>query len=402
MKKALILLLPLLLFTACQRSEPPAQANTSQASVLATAPTSISVTSSSVIERSLSSALELTGTLEGQEEVIVSSELDGKISSMHIDLGSYVKKGDKLFSLDERELSWRLEQAKANLSIAEITLGQAGKPGGTNDSHPAVRDAYAALEKAKIDFERTEQLLKDGVISRQEYDRNKSLYDQTRARWETAIAQVEGYRANLIQAHANLQLADKQLKDSVIYAPITASVKERLASTGQYVKKGEPLVKLIQINPLRLRTTVPEQYLQQLNSGETINFTVDSLPDKEFAGKITRFSPAVDKSSRSLMVEATIENPKLELKAGMFARVKLTFGEKRPVLLVPQKAVITAVGLNKVYVLADGKAQAREVTLGQKDGDLIEIVTGVNANETVITSNLDKLADGTVVNQQSN
>lgn len=402
MKKALILLLPLLLFTACQRSEPPAQANTSQASVLATAPTSISVTSSSVIERSLSSALELTGTLEGQEEVIVSSELDGKISSMHIDLGSYVKKGDKLFSLDERELSWRLEQAKANLSIAEITLGQAGKPGGTNDSHPAVRDAYAALEKAKIDFERTEQLLKDGVISRQEYDRNKSLYDQTRARWETAIAQVEGYRANLIQAHANLQLADKQLKDSVIYAPITASVKERLASTGQYVKKGEPLVKLIQINPLRLRTTVPEQYLQQLKSGETINFTVDSLPDKEFAGKITRFSPAVDKSSRSLMVEATIENPKLELKAGMFARVKLTFGEKRPVLLVPQKAVITAVGLNKVYVLADGKAQAREVTLGQKDGDLIEIVTGVNANETVITSNLDKLADGTVVNQQSN
>lgn len=402
MKKALILLLPLLLFTACQRSEPPAQANTSQASVLATAPTSISVTSSSVIERSLSSALELTGTLEGQEEVIVSSELDGKISSMHIDLGSYVKKGDKLFSLDERELSWRLEQAKANLSIAEITLGQAGKPGGTNDSHPAVRDAYAALEKAKIDFERTEQLLKDGVISRQEYDRNKSLYDQTRARWETAIAQVEGYRANLIQAHANLQLADKQLKDSVIYAPITASVKERLASTGQYVKKGEPLVKLIQINPLRLRTTVPEQYLQQLKSGETINFTVDSLPDKEFAGKITRFSPAVDKSSRSLMVEATIENPKLELKAGMFARIKLTFGEKRPVLLVPQKAVITAVGLNKVYVLADGKAQAREVTLGQKDGDLIEIVTGVNANETVITSNLDKLADGTVVNQQSN
>ncbi len=402
MRKTLILLLPLLFFTACQRSEPPAQANTSQASVLATASTSISVTTSSVIERSLSSALELTGTLEGQEEVIISSELDGKLSSMHIDLGSYVKKGDKLFSLDERELSWRLEQAKANLSIAEITLGQAGKPGGTNDSHPAVRDAYAALEKAKIDFERTEQLLKDGVISRQEYDRNKSLYDQTRARWETAIAQVEGYRANLIQAHANLQLADKQLKDSIIYAPITASVKERLASTGQYVKKGEPLVKLIQINPLRLRTTVPEQYLQQLKSGETINFTVDSLPDKEFTGKITRFSPAVDKSSRSLMVEATIENPKLELKAGMFTRVKLTFGEKKPVLLVPQKAVSTAVGLNKVYVLADGKAQAREVTLGQKDGELIEIVSGVSANETVITSNLDKLADGTAVNQQSN
>lgn len=400
MRKTLILLLPLLLFTACQPSQP--QANTGQASVLTTAPTSISVTTSSVIERSLSSALELTGTLEGQEEVIVSSELDGKLSSMHIDLGSYVKKGDKLFSLDERELSWRLEQAKANLSIAEITLGQAGRPNGTNDSHPAVRDAYAALEKAKIDFERTEQLLKDGVISRQEYDRNKSLYDQTRARWETAIAQVEGYRANLIQAHANLQLADKQLKDSIIYAPITASVKERLVSTGQYVKKGEPLVKLIQINPLRLRTTVPEQYLQRLKSGETINFTVDSLPDKEFTGKITRFSPAVDKNSRSLMVEATIENPKLELKAGMFARVKLTFGEKRPVLLVPQKAVITAVGLNKVYVLADGKAQAREVTLGQKDGELIEIVTGVSANETVITSNLDKLADGTVVNQQSN
>lgn len=399
MKQLLIIIILSLTLTSCKRSESPAQADTSipKNASTETLLTSIEVSTAPVVERNLSKALELTGTLEGQEEVIISSELDGRISDTNIDLGSYVKKGDKLFSLDSRELAWKVDQAQAILRSAEIALGQAGKPSGTNDEHPGVRDAYAALEKAKIDFERTEKLLKDGIIPNQEYDRAKTLYDQTRARWETAIAQVEVYRTNIIQARASLELAQKQLEDSIIYAPLGGSIKERLVSTGEYVKKGQAVARIIQINPLRLRTNVPEQYLQQIKSGEALNFQTDSLPDKSFQATITRFSPALDKNSRSLMIEASIANPNLELKPGMFARVKITSNVLNNALMVPEKAVITTVGLKKVYVLIDGKAQSREVSIGQIDGDLVEILTNLKPSETVITSNLDKLADGSPI-----
>ncbi|MBI4851249.1 MAG: efflux RND transporter periplasmic adaptor subunit [Acidobacteria bacterium] len=394
----LILIILSLTFTACQPSQSPAQADTStKPSVDENPPKILEVSTAPVVERTLSSVLELTGTLEGQEEVIIASELDGKISDMHIDLGSYVKKGDKLFSLDSRELSWKVDQAQATLKSAELALGQAGKPSGTNDQHPAVRDAYAALEKAKIDFERTEKLLRDGIIARQEYDRTKSLYDQTVARWESSVAQVDVYRTNITQARASLELAQKQLNDSIIYAPIGGSIKERLVSAGEYVKKGQAVARIIQLNPLRLRTNVPEQYLQQIKLGEAVKFQVDSLPDKKFQGIVSRFSPALDKSSRSLMIEASIANNNLELKPGMFARIKLSFAPQKSALMVPEKAVLTTVGLKKVYIFVDGKAQAREVSLGQKEGDLVEVLGNLKTNEIVITSNLDKLADGSQV-----
>lgn len=398
MKKLLILTM-ILSLTACQRSQSPAQADTktAQQSQTEVVSTMLEVSTVPVVERNLSNALELNGTLEGQEEVIVSSELDGKISEMYIDLGSYIKKGDKLFSLDEREFAWKVDQAQAILNSTEIALGQAGKPSGTNAQHPGVRDAYAALEKAKLDFDRTEKLFQDGIIPRQELDRTKSLYDQTKARWEVSIAQVEAYRTNRMQAQASLQLAQKQLADAIIYAPIGGSIKERLVSTGEYVKKGQPVARIIQINPLRLRTNVPEQYIQQIKPGEVINFQVESLPSKDFKGTINRFSPSLDKDSRSLMIEATIANPNLQLKPGMFARTKLTFSLAKNALMVPEKAIITTVGLKKAYVLVNGKAESREVSLGQKDGELVEVLTGIKPGEIVITSSLDKLADGSVV-----
>jgi membrane fusion protein (multidrug efflux system) len=403
MKKVLLILSITLALTlaSCQRSDPPAQADTNKPKATDTTSSVLEVSTAPVIERSLTSSLELTGNLEGQEEITVSSEIDGKVSEMYIDLGTYIKKGDKLFSLDERELAWRVDQAQAALAAARIALGESGKPGASDDVHPNVRDAFAALEKAKLDYERTEKLFQDGVIARQELDRTKSLYDQTRARWEVSIAQVESYRANLTQAEANLQLARKQLADAVIYSPLNGVIKERLVSAGEYVKKGQQVARIVQINPLRLRTNVPEQYIQQLKQGESLVFSVDSLPTTKFNGTITRFSPSVDKTSRALMIEAKVDNPNLQLRPGMFARTNITFGEKKTALLVPEKAVVTAVGLKKVYVLVDGKAQAREVSVGQKDGDLVEIQTGLKQGDLAITSSLDKLADGTPVTSQA-
>jgi membrane fusion protein (multidrug efflux system) len=128
---------------------------------------------------------------------------------------------------------------------------------------------------------------------------------------------------------------------------------------------------------------------------------VDSLPGKDFQATVNRFSPSLDKNSRSLMIEASIPNPNLELKPGMFARIKLAFSGQKIALMVPEKAVLTTVGLKKLYVVADGKAQAREVSLGQKDGDLVEVLTNLKPNETVVVSNLEKLADGSPINTQA-
>jgi multidrug efflux pump subunit AcrA (membrane-fusion protein) len=327
----------------------------------------------------------------------VSSEIDGKIDEVYFDFGAYVKAGDKLVSLDRREFEWKVKQAEAAVASAEARVGPVGGPPVPLERHSEVRNALAVMEQARAEYERAEKLLKSGDISRQSYDQAKALYDQANAKLESTASQVEIYRANLDQARAQLLLARKQLADAGIYAPISGAIKERLASKGEYVIKGRNIARIVQIDPLRLRGDVPEQYINQLRMGQTVSFSVESMPGVSFQGKLVRLSPAVDKRSRSLTVEAEVRNSNLQLKPGLFARATIATTAKSAVIMVPQRAVVTTAGLTKIYLLVDGQAHAREVKLGQTDGDLVEILEGVKAGDQVITDNLDKIEDGSPV-----
>ena len=148
-----------------------------------------------------------------------------------------------------------------------------------------------------------------------------------------------------------------------------------------------------------MRIDIPEQAIPAVSVGQSVSVTTSAWPDRNFSGRIARISPNVTPTSRTMTVEAEIENGNGMLKPGQFATVRILQERAAPAVLVPARAVRTESGVSRVFVIKDGLAQERQVQLGQNEGDLVEVKSGIVADEIVATSNVDQLADGMVVKQ---
>ncbi|HET7287660.1 MAG TPA: efflux RND transporter periplasmic adaptor subunit, partial [Pyrinomonadaceae bacterium] len=155
----------------------------------------------------------------------------------------------------------------------------------------------------------------------------------------------------------------------------------------------------VRTNPLRVRIDIPEQAIQEIKVGQSVSATTSAWPDKNFAGRVARIAPNVSAQSRTLTVEAEIDNSSGALKPGQFATVRILQERAEPAVLVPARAVITEAGVSRLFVIKNGHAEQRLVQTGQTEGDLIEIRQGVAADEQVATSNQQQLSDGVAVKQ---
>jgi RND family efflux transporter MFP subunit len=176
-------------------------------------------------------------------------------------------------------------------------------------------------------------------------------------------------------------------------------VSERTADLGEYVSPQQKVVTIVRTNPLRIRIDIPEQAIPEVRVGQSVSITTSAWPDRNFSGRVARIAPNVSATSRTLTVEAEIENSGGALKPGQFATVRMLQERTEPAVLVPARAVVTESGVSRVYVIKNGHAEPRLVQTGQTDGDLIEIKTGLAADEQVATSNLEQLTDGIAVKQ---
>jgi RND family efflux transporter MFP subunit len=202
------------------------------------------------------------------------------------------------------------------------------------------------------------------------------------------------------RGRAALDLARKALTDTVVRAPISGAVKEKLTARGSYLPVNGKIVTLVRINPLRLRADIPEAASAAVRTGQTMTLAVDAFPGRTFTGRVVRIGPSLDEKTRALTVEAEVANPNNLLRPGMFAKSQLITEKSARAVMVPQRAVLNVAGLNKVFVIEQGQASERIVKTGATDGELIEITEGVKDGDLVATSNLDKLQQGTIVRSQ--
>jgi RND family efflux transporter MFP subunit len=253
---------------------------------------------------------------------------------------------------------------------------------------------------------RAEKLIESGDVSRSFYDEQRSHRDQLKEQYDAALAQArQNYaavvvaRTNVANTEAALALARKNLSYTDILAPIDGSVVERTADLGEYVSPQQKVVTLVRTNPLRIRIDIPEQAIPNVQVGQSVSITTSAWPDKNFAGKVARIAPNVSAQSRTLTVEAEIDNSSGALKPGQFATVRIL--QPRPVaaVLVPQRSVVTETGVSRLFVIKDGHAEQRLVQIGQTEGDLVVIKNGVAVDEVVATTNLEQLSDGVPVKQ---
>ena len=274
------------------------------------------------------------------------AEVPGQILALHFADGQAVAQGDKLFSIEATVLEAEVNEARAN------------------------------VEQSEAAYNRARELIGDRLISATDFD--------------TA-------RANYNVGVARLASSEARLSKTIIRAPFAGFAGLRRINVGDYATIGQELVDVVRLDPLRVEFSVPETLLAQLKPGQPVSVTVGAYPEESFPGTITAVSPQVDVNGHSVMLRATLPNEDLRLRPGLFAQVAVTLAEKPDALLLPEQA-IWPIGADKtVFVIEDGKARRRDVTLGQREPGYVEIVSGLSAGEEVVTAGQMKIFDGAAV-----
>jgi RND family efflux transporter MFP subunit len=316
-----------------------------------------------VVKKPLRSFIESIGTLNPFEEVTVSAEVEGVLRSVKIEEGTQVSKGMLLAAIDDSDYGLEVKRAEA-----------------------ALRQAEATLENTKLEFKRKDALFKEELATKQQYD------DVT-TRLSLTESEVE-------RAKASLSLAKLKLSKTKITSPLACVVKEKRVSAGDFVKNGTPLFIIIQTNPIKLRFTVPEKDIGRLKTNQEVALRVDGFPGSEFKGKVNIVFPNVEEKTRTLQVEALVPNNKGVLKPGLFAKVILYTAGEKDTIVVPITALLYEAEKVKVFIIEGDRAKEREVKLGSKYGELMEIIDGVKEGEKIVSIGHQNLSEGAKVSVQ--
>jgi membrane fusion protein (multidrug efflux system) len=300
-------------------------------------------------------SLTAIGTMEAVHGVMVSADLPGTVAKINFDSGKAVREGDILVELDTR-------QERAQLASFE-----------------------AQRDLAQVSFRRTQQLVNEGVISRQEFDQ--------------ATSQQKATEANVAEIRATI--ARKTIR-----APFSGILGIRKVNLGQYLPAGSPIVSNQTLNPIYVNVGVPQQAVAQVHVGRKLHVTTEDVAGKVFTGTVTAIDSEVDPSTRNIQVQATLPNPDGKLRPGMFVQVQVPVGESRTVIALPASAINYAPYGDSVFVITDLKDPKGQTYRGVKQqfvkiegsrGDQVAVISGLNPGDEVVTSGVFKLRNGAAV-----
>ncbi len=295
----------------------------------------------------LKNQINITGTILADESVLLNSELAGKVSEILFDEGQFIKKGKLLVRLNDEEI-------KADLQRLQFIL------------------------KLNKDSEyRQKQLLEKEAISREEY--------------ETALT-------TLNTSQAEIKVLQARLEKHYIKAPFNGVVGLRTVSVGSYLNPGNSIAELFKINPVKIEFNVPSKYLQLVNEGDQVNFTVDAYPNETFTGSIYAVEPQIDPQTRSIRLRAKANNDDRKLFPGQFARINLILETIPNALLIPTEAVIPELNGKRIFLYKNGKVTSQSITTGLRMEDNVQVESGISPGDTVITTGILQINQGSEVN----
>jgi RND family efflux transporter MFP subunit len=343
-------------------------------------------------------AVEVVGTLAAVDQVTVSSETEGKVSKILADLGDRVTAGQALIQLDHEKQQYNFDQQKAALARALAQYG-ATDPQHLPDIEktPDVQKANADLQQARQNYDRANELFRRTLVPRQTLDDAETALLSKRASYDSSLQTAKNLRASIEASEATMKLADRQFRDTQIRAPFDGYVEKRLVNLGELVKAQMPVIAVVRVDPLKVVAEIPEKMAPWISGGQPVQLHVDAYPDRTFEGKVSRISPAVNTATRAFPFEALVPNRDTVLKPGTFARVHIESGKEDQVLTLPYSALQYRYGVNRVFVVDNDKLNVRELKVGDRMGDRIEILSGVKAGDRVAVTDVEKLVDGAKV-----
>jgi multidrug efflux pump subunit AcrA (membrane-fusion protein) len=417
---------------ACGRSESSARAKEPPKGEARLAETAapVAVTTTAAVSREVPSYIQATGSLVADETSDVASQASGLVVATPVGVGAFVRQGDVLARLNDRDARLRLQQAQAGVQQAVAGVRQAEarlglRPGGNFDAVtiPEVRAANSNLEQAQAELrlaeaneKRYRALVETGDVALSVYDQYRTARDTARARVNAARQQLEAAvntarqsnqaiqsaEAAVESARAQVAIAQKAVADAVIRSPYAGYISNRPIAVGEYVTPASIIATVLRTNPIKLQLQAPEADAPHITPGMGVSLEVDAYSDRRFAGQVTAVNPAIDPISRSATIEALVENGDNALRAGMFATARIARQGGGHAVYVPRAAVFSDQNTQsyRVFVIQGDTAKLRVVQIGAEEGDMIQILSGVNADETVATSNLQQLYEGARVRPQ--
>ena len=426
-----------LLGVACGRSESRANARDGNTAVTTTTTTTtetaaapvVVIATAKAVAREVPSFIQATGSLIANETSDVASPTSGQVTATPVNVGAFVRQGDVLARLNDRDARLRLRQAQSGVQQAVAGVRQAEarlgiRPGGNFDAVtiPEVRAANAILEQAQAELRLAEanerryrELVETGDVALSVYDQYRTQRDTARARVNNARQQLESAintarqsnqaiqsaEAAVETARSQVAIAQKAVADAVIRAPYAGYISNRPVAIGEYVTPSSIVATVLRTNPLKLQLQVAEAEAPFITPGMGISLEVDAYRNKKFAGTVTAVNPAIDPVSRAATVEAAVENGDNALRAGMFATARIVRQGGTRAVFVPRSAVFSDQNTQsfRVFVIQGDTAKLRVVQIGTEEGDMVQILSGVQADEVVATSNLQQLFEGARVQQ---
>jgi RND family efflux transporter MFP subunit len=328
----------------------------------------------------------VTGTLAAEQEIVLGLKVPGRISDLPVDLGSTVQMGAIIARLDTTDFALRVRQSEAALQQARVRLGL--PPDGTSEDvnleqTALVREARAQMDSTKARLDRATQLFDRGLLAKADLDQVSGAYKVTEAQYTDALDEGKNRQGVLAQRRSELEIARQQLADAVLYAPIDGAIRQRHANQGQYLAAGAPVVTLVQMNPLRLRTEVPERDALNIRNGMMVRVAVEGAAGTH-QGRVVRLSPAIDEANRTLLVETEVSNTTNSLRPGAFARAEIIASSSQQALMVPAAAIVAFAGIDRVFTVQDGKAGEKRVRTGRHTDAGVEVLEGISAGDRVV------------------
>jgi multidrug efflux pump subunit AcrA (membrane-fusion protein) len=371
--------LPLLLFAtaaliSCGREQP----RRSEAAPAA----SFKVQTADAALQNWPSVYEATGTVRARSAATIASKVMGYVQQVSVQVGDHVRADQSLVTVNAQDLDANLRRSQAGRAEAESAVPEV---------ESGIAAAKAQLDLAQATFSRMQDLAEKKSISSQEFDEASARLKAAQANYEMARSKLAQLQSRITQAEQQQRAAQITLDYAQITAPFAGIVTAKSVEPGNLAAPGAPLLTIEREGSYRLEVAVDESKVRTVRAGTSTKVTLDALGRTSFDARVSEVVPAVDAASRAYTVK--IDLPALpEIRSGLFGKAAFS-QDARPALAIPAAALRERGQLQSVFVVENGVARTRLITTGQRFQDAIEVLSGLNAGETIVTSPAT-LADG--------
>jgi len=357
----------------------------------------------------VNSFLKVTGVVEANETVRVTSEIMGQAKEVKVKDGEEVNKGDILIVLGDEQIKIQVAQAQATLDSIQASsdkIKSGARPQEIKQAESALLQAKMNRDSVEENYLRMEKLFSEKAISEQQYEQAKNQYEIADVQYQSAQESYElviegaaeedikSVEAQVRQTKAALDMAKYQLKNTQITAPISGKVTSITVSSGEMVSPSVPLLSIIDVSRIFVKVGISEKDISKIKEGQTVHLEIDAFPEEKFQGEVVSKGVAVDQMSKTLEVKIEILQPEVDIPVGVFARGDILVKTNQDALIIPSSALTRKKDGIYVYVIEEGIARQKEVVLGIIQNERVEILKGLSEKEEIVVLGNQELQDG--------